>query len=205
MRDVQSERARQYAQWRRFAMDLGPLLLFFGTFQYFGIFVATATFMAAVVAALAVGYTFERRILPMPLVTCLLVIVFGGLTLYLKNDTFIKMKPTVLYTSFGLVLIGGLFFNRLFIKYVLAEAFNLSDKGWRTLTWRWATFFLFLAALNEAVWRHYSTSTWVWFKVAGVLPLTLVFAFLQIPFVMRHQLENESAGEPVTPKRPHTN
>ena len=188
------ERARQYAQWRRFAMDLGPLVLFFGAFQYFGIFVATGAFMVAVIASLAVGYAFERRILPMPLVTCVLVIVFGGLTLYLRNDTFIKMKPTVLYASFGLVLIGGLSFNRLFIKYVLAEAFNLSQRGWRRLTWRWATFFLFLAGLNEVVWRHYSTATWVWFKVAGVLPLTLLFALLQIPFVMRHQLATDHAG-----------
>ena len=191
------ERARHYAQWRRFAMDLGPLVLFFGAFQYFGIFVATGTFMVAVIASLVVGYTFERRILPMPLVTCVLVIVFGGLTLYLRNDTFIKMKPTVLYASFGLVLIGGLSFNRLFIKYVLAEAFNLSQRGWRRLTWRWATFFLFLAALNEVVWRHYSTDTWVWFKVAGVLPLTLLFALLQIPFVMRHQLDTDPAGNPL--------
>jgi intracellular septation protein len=191
---------RQHAQWRRFALDLGPLLLFFGTFQLFGIFAATGTFMAAVVAALAAGFAFERRILPMPLVTCLLVILFGGLTLYLKNDTFIKMKPTVLYASFGLVLIGGLAFNRLFIKYVLAEAFDLSERGWRALTWRWAIFFLFLAALNEVVWRHYSTGTWVWFKVAGVLPLTLMFAFAQVPFVIRHQLDGDSSDNQPVPR-----
>ena len=192
--------ARQHAQWRRFALDLGPLLLFFGTFQLLGIFAATGAFMAAVVAALVAGFAFERRILPMPLVTCLLVILFGGLTLYLKNDTFIKMKPTVLYASFGLVLIGGLAFNRLFIKYVLAEAFDLSERGWRALTWRWAIFFLFLAALNEVVWRHYSTGAWVWFKVAGVLPLTLLFAFAQVPFVIRHQLDGDSGDNQPVPR-----
>jgi intracellular septation protein len=194
------EKLRQHAQWRRFALDLGPLLLFFGTFQAFGIFAATGTFMVAVVAALAAGYAFERRILPIPLMTCILVIVFGGLTLYLKNDTFIKMKPTVLYATFGLVLIGGLAFNRLFIKFVLAEAFSLTERGWRSLTWRWATFFLFLAALNEIVWRHYSTSTWVWFKVAVVLPLTLLFAFLQVPLVMRHQFGAEAADNHAAPE-----
>jgi intracellular septation protein len=136
----------------------------------------------------------------MPLVTCLLVILFGGLTLYLKNDTFIKMKPTVLYASFGLVLIGGLAFNRLFIKYVLAEAFDLSERGWRALTWRWAIFFLILAALNEVVWRHYSTGTWVWFKVAGVLPLTLLFAFAQVPFVIRHQLDGDPSDNQPMPR-----
>jgi intracellular septation protein len=198
--NAEAARSRQYAQWRRFALDLGPLLLFFGTFQLFGIFAATGTFMVAVVAALVAGFAFERRILPMPLVTCLLVILFGGLTLYLKNDTFIKMKPTVLYASFGLVLIGGLAFNRLFIKYVLAEAFDLSERGWRALTWRWAIFFLFLAALNEVVWRHYSTGTWVWFKVAGVLPLTLMFAFAQVPFVIRHQLDGDSSDNQPVPR-----
>ena len=193
-------RTTPHAQWRRFAMDLGPLLLFLAVFQYFGIFVATGTFMVAIIVALALGYIFERRILPMPLVTAVLVIVFGGLTLYLRNDTFIKMKPTVLYATFSLVLIGGLLFNRLLIKYVLVEAFSLSEQGWRGLTWRWATFFLFLAVLNEVVWRHYSTSTWVWFKVAGVLPLTLLFALLQIPFVMRHQLA-DPAGNPLASTR----
>jgi intracellular septation protein len=188
-----SPATRQHAQWRRFALDLGPLLVFFGSFQLLGIFVATALFMVAVLASLAAGYAIERRLLPMPLVTSVLVIVFGGLTIYLKNETFIKVKPTVLYTSFALVLIGGLAFNRLFIKFVLAEAFELTERGWRNLTWRWAIFFLFLAGLNEIVWRHYSTATWVWFKVAGVLPLTLLFAFAQVPFVMRHQVSNEPA------------
>ncbi len=182
---AKSPHARPHAQWRRFGLDLGPLVLFLGAFQLFGIFAATGIFMVAVVGA-------------MPLMTCLLVIVFGGLTLYLKNDVFIKMKPTVLYASFGLILVGGLAFNRLFIKFVLAEAFELTEKGWRNLTWRWAIFFLVLAVLNEIVWRNYSTSTWVWFKVAGVLPLTLLFAFAQVPFVLRHQLEDAPPDRQVT-------
>lgn len=190
--------AHPRAQWRRFAFDLGPLILFFGAFQAFGIFVATGAFMAAVLAALAAGYAIERRVLPMPLLSCALVLVFGGLTLYLKNDTFIKMKPTVLYASFGLVLIGGLMFNRLFIKFVMVEAFELSERGWRLLTWRWAIFFLLLAGLNEIVWRHYPTGTWVWFKVAVVLPLTLIFAMMQVPFVLKHQLEADSAQDQAT-------
>jgi intracellular septation protein len=192
---AQAPRAHPHAQWRRFAFDLGPLLLFFGTFQLFGIYAATGAFMAAVLASLAAGYALERRVLPMPLVSCALVIVFGGLTLYLKNDTFIKMKPTVLYASFAIVLVGGLSFNRLLIKYVLAEAFDLSERGWKLLTWRWAAFFLFLAALNELVWRHYPTGTWVWFKVAVVLPLTLLFALLQVPLVLRHQRDKDAAQD----------
>ncbi len=176
-------------QWRRFALDLGPLVLFFVGFQFFGIYVATAIFMAAVLGALAIGYAAERKISPMPIVTAVLVFLFGGLTLYLKNDTFIKMKPTVLYAFFGLVLLGGLAFNRLFIKYAFAQAFELTETGWRSLTWRWGSFFLALAVVNEVVWRKFSTSTWVAFKVWGILPLIFLFALSQTPFLLKHQIE----------------
>ena len=109
-------------QIRRMALDLGPLLVFFAAFKYLDIFAATAAFMAAVLTALAVGYWIEKKISPMPLFTAALVVVFGGLTLYLKNDIFIKMKPTVLYAFFGAMLLIGLRLNRLFAKYVLAQA-----------------------------------------------------------------------------------
>ncbi len=183
------------AQLRRFALDLGPLLLFFAGFKYFGIYGATAIFMAAVLVALGVGYAAERRLSPMPIVTAVLVMVFGGLTLYLKNDTFIKMKPTVLYAFFGLVLLGGLSFGRLFIKYVFAQAFDLSERGWRSLTWRWGIFFLLLAAANEFVWRSFSTGVWVDFKVWGILPLIFLFALAQTPLLLKHQIE-EPADQP---------
>ena len=136
-------------QIRRLALDLGPLLIFFAGFKFLGIFGATAVFMVAVLVALALGCVLERRLSPMPLFTAVLVLIFGGLTLYLKNDIFIKMKPTVLYGFFGAILLGGLAFNRLFIKYVFAQAFDLDETGWRQLTWRWGIFFLALAALNE--------------------------------------------------------
>jgi intracellular septation protein len=131
----------------------------------------------------------------MPLVTAVLVIVFGGLTLYLKNDIFIKMKPTVLYAFFGVTLIGGLSFNRLFIKYVFAQAFELDEAGWRQLTWRWGLFFLALAVINEMVWRNASTATWVSFKVWGIIPLIFLFALSQTPFVMKHHVEPEKSAE----------
>jgi intracellular septation protein len=176
---------------RRFALDLGPLVLFFVSFQLsHNIYVATALFMVAVVAALGIGYSLERRLSPMPVVTAILVVVFGGLTLYLKNDTFIKMKPTVLYASFGAVLVGGLAFNRLFVKYVFAGAFELTETGWRHLTWRWGIFFLLLALLNEFVWRNFSTGVWVAFKVWGILPLIFLFALAQAPILLKHQIED---------------
>jgi len=174
-------------QLRRLALDLGPLLIFFAAFKYLGIFGATAAFMAAVLAALAIGYIAEKRLSPMPLFTAILVMIFGGLTLYLQNDIFIKMKPTVLYAFFGAVLLGGLKFNRLFIKYIFAQAFELDEAGWRKLTIRWGLFFLALAAVNEAVWRGTSTDVWVSFKVWGIIPLIFLFALAQTPLLLRHQ------------------
>jgi len=174
-------------QIRRLALDLGPLLIFFAAFKYLGIFGATAAFMAAVLLALAIGYLIEKKVSPMPLFTAVLVLVFGGLTLYLKNDIFIKMKPTVLYAFFGAVLLGGLSVNRLFIKYIFAQAFELDEPGWRKLTVRWGIFFLALAVLNETIWRSTTTATWVSFKVWGIIPLIFLFALAQTPLLLKHQ------------------
>ena len=178
----------------RLASDLGPLILFFAAFEVWGIYAATGVFMAAVLTALGFGYWREKRVMPMPLFTAILVLIFGGLTLYLKDATFIKMKPTVLYLFFGLLLIGGLRFNRLFIKYVFDQAFELTEEGWRKLTWRWGLFFLALAVLNEAVWRSFSTAIWVDFKVFGILPLIFLFTLTQMPLVMKH--EHKGADNP---------
>jgi intracellular septation protein len=176
-------------QIRRLILDLGPLLIFFAGFRFLDIYWATALFMVAVLAALALDYVFERRLSPIPLFTAVLVLIFGGLTLYLRNDMFIKMKVTVLYSFFGAILLGGLASGRLFIKYVFAQAFDLTETGWRMLTWRWGVFFLTLAVLNEAVWRNASTATWVSFKVWGIVPLIFLFALAQTPLVMRHHVE----------------
>jgi intracellular septation protein len=182
------------SQVRRLALDLGPLLIFFAAFKYLGIFGATAAFIVAVLVALAVSYLLERRLSPMPLFTAVLVVIFGGLTLYLRNDVFIKMKPTVLYGFFGAVLLGGLAFNRLFIKYVFAQAFELNELGWKKLTVRWGLFFLCLAAINETVWRSTSTATWVSFKVWGIIPLIFLFALAQTPLVIKHQTPQSGDG-----------
>jgi intracellular septation protein len=133
----------------------------------------------------------------MPLVTGALVLVFGGLTLWLSNDIFIKIKPTILYVMFAAVLLGGLAYGRLFIKLLLGQTLHLPESAWRTLTWRWSMFFVTLAILNEIVWRHVSTNTWVGFKVWAVFPLTLLFAMAQTPFIARHQIE----GEEIPPAR----
>ncbi len=175
----------------RFALDMGPLLIFFTAFKLFGIFGATAAFMVAIIVALVLGYWLERKISPMPVFTAFLVLVFGGLTLYLQDDTFLKMKLTVLYTCFAAILIGGLFFNHLLIKFVFSEAFNLTEQGWRTLTWRWSFFFLAVAAVNEIIWRNFSTEVWVDFKVWGIVPLFFVFGLLQMPLVLAHEKKDD--------------
>ena len=175
-------------QLRRLALDLGPLLVFFAAYQlgHKNFFTATAAFMAAIAIALVLGRILERKLSPMPLFTAVLVMIFGGLTLYLKNETFLKVKVTILYLFFGVILLGGLLTGRLFIKYVFAQAFDLTEAGWKKLTLRWGIFCLMLAALNEAVWRNLTTALWVDFKVWVILPLVFLFALAQTPLILRH-------------------
>ncbi len=170
----------------RLALDLGPLLIFFGVNALYGIFAATGVFMVAIIAALIASRILTGKFAKMPLVTAVLVLVFGGLTLYLQDETFIKIKPTIIYILFASILLGGLAVKRIFLQTVLGEAFQLSATGWRLLTYRWAGFFIFLAFANEAVWRSMSTDNWVSFKVFGLLPLTLLFAVMQTGFLQKH-------------------
>jgi intracellular septation protein len=173
----------------KLAFDLGPLVLFFFANSRYGIFVATGTFMVAVLAALAASYVLTRQLPIMPVVTAVIVLVFGGLTLVLHNDLFIKIKPTILYALFGAVLLGGLFFGKSFLGIIFDSLFHLTDEGWRKLTVRWAIFFFALAVLNEIVWRNTSTNVWVDFKVFGFLPLTFLFGALQYPLLRKYAVE----------------
>jgi intracellular septation protein len=172
----------------KLALDLGPLVLFFFANSRYGIFAATAAFMVAVLAALVVSYAMTRRLPIMPVVTAIIVVVFGGLTLILHDATFIKVKPTIIYGLFGAVLMGGLAFNKPLLGVVFDSLFHLSDEGWRKLTLRWAIFFFALAVLNEIVWRTASTDAWVAFKVFGVVPLTILFGALQVPLLRRYAI-----------------
>ena len=179
----------------KIALDLGPLVLFFFANSRFGIFTATATFMVAVLAALAASYVLTRRLPIMPVVTTIIVLVFGGLTLILHNDTFIKVKPTIIYALFGAVLLGGLLFGKTLLGVVFDSLFHLTEEGWRKLTVRWALFFFVLAVLNEIVWRSTSTNIWVDFKVFGVMPLTLLFGALQYPLLQKYAAAPATAEE----------
>jgi intracellular septation protein len=145
--------------------------------------------MVAVLVALAISYILTRHLPIMPVVTAIIVVVFGGLTLFLHDATFIKVKPTIIYALFGAILLGGLFFNKPLLGMVLDSMFQLTEEGWRKLTLRWALFFLVLAVLNEIVWRNTSTNMWVDFKVFGVVPLTLIFGALQVPLLKKYEIE----------------
>ncbi len=173
----------------KLALDIGPLVLFFVANSRFGIFAATAVFMVAVLAALAVSYAMTRHLPIMPVVSAVIVLVFGSLTLVLHDETFIKVKPTLIYALFGGTLVFGLLTGRPLLAIVFDSVFHLTDEGWRKLTVRWAVFFFALAVLNEAVWRTQSTDFWVSFKLFGFIPLTFAFGALQYPLLTRHAVE----------------
>jgi intracellular septation protein len=178
----------------KLALDIGPLILFFAANARFGIYAATASFMVAIVVALGVSYTLTRHLPVMPLVTGILVLIFGGLTLVLHDELFIKVKPTIIYLLFAGALLGGLAFRKPLLGMVFDSVFNLTEEGWRKLTLRWAGFFLVLAVLNEIVWRTQTTDFWVSFKLFGVVPLTMLFGALQVPLLNKYEVKTDNAA-----------
>src|SRR3954452_24385799 len=173
----------------KLATELGPLLVFFVANAKFNLFVATGAFMVAIVAAMIASYVVVRHVPIMAIVTAIIVLVFGTLTLVLHDETFIKVKPTIIYSLFAAILGGGLLFGRSFIAILFNQMFNLTPQGWRILTLRWALFFFGMAILNEVIWRTQTTDFWVGFKAFGVIPLTMMFAVAQMPLTKRYHLE----------------
>lgn len=199
--------ARKSSPGLRLALDYGPLIVFFAVnFLTPGpaiarIIAATGAFMAAMVVALGLSWWKTRHIPPMLLVSGALVIVFGGLTIWFQDERFIKMKPTFVYGIFAATLGIGLATGRPLLQMLLESAYpGLTSEGWRKLTRNWALFFIFMAALNEAVWRMTSTDFWVGFKLWGAIPLTLIFAIANVPMLMRHGLQAGDAAATIPPQ-----
>ena len=176
-----------FRQLLKMLVELGPLVLFFLVNAKAGIYWGTGCFIAATIVALVASHLLFGRIPAMPLISGFFVIVFGGLTLWLHDDVFIKLKPTIVNTIFGLTLFAGLYTGKSLLKYVFGDAFKLTEEGWRKLTFRWACFFLTLAVLNEVIWRTTTTDTWVSFKVFGIMPITMIFALAQMPLLKRYE------------------
>ena len=184
-----SPAALESKQVAKMLVDLAPLLIFFLVYLVAGIYWGTAALMAASVISMIVSKVWLGHISATLILTTVLVVGFGGLTLWLNDPSFIKMKPTMVNLLFAFVLSVGLLFGRHLLQLLLGEAFRLTELGWRLLTYRWIGFFIALAVLNEIVWRNFSETTWASFKVFGILPITVVFAMLQIGLIQRHSLE----------------
>ncbi|AOG11691.1 MAG: septation protein A [Alphaproteobacteria bacterium] len=206
--DTHASKAEKQNPLLKMALELGPLLIFFfgnlrgewlaRTFPELTaiggpLLIATALFMAATILSLIISKIVFKHLPVMPFVSGIVVLVFGGLSIWLQDDTFIKMKPTIVNTLFGVVLLGGLAFGTSLLGYVFNAAFQLDAEGWRKLTLRWGIFFLFLAVLNEVVWRNFSDDVWVSFKVWGTMPITILFTLAQMPLIMKHSLEEKEA------------
>lgn len=206
-----AEKREPIGQMTKLALEMGPLVVFFLANSYGDelaaafpslaqlggkIFIGTALFMVAMAISLTLTWILERRLAVMPLVTGIMVFVFGGLTLYLQDETFIKVKPTIVNVMFGSVLLGALAIKGIpLMRYLFESAFRLDHEGWVKLSFRWGCYFFFLALANEIVWRNFSNDFWVNFKVWATMPMTVIFMMFQYPVLTKHALpeENESA------------
>lgn len=170
-------------------LDFAPLAVFFIGFKVAGVLPATIALIAATIISIIIIYAVERKLALAPLISGVLVTVMGGLSIVLKDNQFIQMKPTFVNLMFAAILLGGVLIGkRGFLKHVLDVAFQLTDEGWRVLSLRWGFFFLFLACLNEFIWRRYSLDFWVNFKVFGMFTLTMVFAGSQLGLLEKYKL-----------------
>jgi intracellular septation protein len=189
--DVKTPASPRPSPMIKLLIEIGPLIAFFAAYGRAGIYWATGVLMVATVVALIASWRLLGKISPVPVVTAVLVVIFGGLTFLFDDPRFIKMKPTMINLLFAGVLFGGVALGKSPLKIMLGEAFNLTEEGWRKLSYRWAFFFIGLAVANEYVWRNYSETAWVNFKVFGILPLTFLFAISQIGLMRSYEAKAE--------------
>jgi intracellular septation protein len=183
---------KELPQGLKLTLDFAPLVAFFIAYKLGGVYWATGIIIALTIASLIIGYAITGKLAKFPLFSGILITVMGGLTLYLQNDMFVKMKPTAANLIFAIILGAGLLSNRMFLKDLLGSAIDMPEAAWRNLTWRWVIFFLVLAGLNEFVWRTMSEATWVNFKVFGLMGLTMLFALVNAPFMAKHMKQEDT-------------
>ena len=171
-------------------IDIGPLAVFFVFYTRSDLKTAILPFMIATIIAVLFSYIIEKKIPIMPTVGALIILIFGGLTIYFDNETFFKMKPTIINLLFAGILYGGIILNKPLLRYLLGAALKLQDEGWDILTKRWIGFFIALAILNEIIWRTQTTDIWVNFKVFGILPITFIFTLAQFSTIKKYQIED---------------
>ncbi|MEG8098942.1 septation protein A [Candidatus Liberibacter brunswickensis] len=168
----------------------GKILLYFPVLSHLGssIFFSTLIFMVLTIISLGIFWIVFREVRMVPIISGICVLVFGGLTVWFRDESFIKMKPTFFYSVFSIVLFVGNLFGKSFVRFFLAQVISLDPIGWSKLTFRWACFFLFLAFLNEIVWRNFSTETWIFFKAMGTFPIFIIFGIFQINIINKHSI-----------------
>ena len=171
-------------------IDIGPLAVFFIFYTRSDLQSAILPFMIATLIAVLFSYILEKKIPVMPTVGAIIILVFGGLTIYFDNDVFFKMKPTIINLLFAGILYGGIVLKKPLLRYLLGAALKLQDEGWSILTKRWIGFFIALAILNEIIWRTQSTDIWVNFKVFGILPITFIFTITQFSIIKKYQIND---------------
>lgn len=203
--------ASQEGGLRRFLLEIGPVALFFIVNKFYdrwmgvseeiaaqnndALIAATAVLIGATLISLVISWVVEKRVPIAGVLTAVLVSLFGGMTIYFDDELFIKLKPTIVNLLFAAILFGGLLFKKSLLKMLMGQALQLTEKAWFTLTWRWAVFFIFLAGVNEVVWRNFSTDFWVGFKLWGMTPLSFLFMMTQLPLILKNQIETT---EPVS-------
>jgi intracellular septation protein len=187
--DPSEENKEKISSGLRLVLDMGPLAVFFISYRLHGLMLATGALILCTTLSLAFIYFKERELAPMPLVTGVMVTFFGALTLLLHDEQFIKIKPTIVNLLFASILLGGLAFKKPMLKWALGYALQMEERGWWLLSLRWGLFFVFLAGLNEYIWRYFPTDFWVNFKVFGMLTCTIIFTLFQLPLMKRYLIE----------------
>ncbi len=192
-------------RWLKLTVDVGPLAVFFAAYILYDLMIATAAVIAASSLAVMLWLIVTRRLPVMPVVTALVIGILGGLTLWLNDERFLKMKPTIVQGTCSLILFGGLALKRPLLRFVMDQVWSMDQEGWHRLTLRFAFFFAAMAVLNEVVWRTQSTDFWVTYKVFGISGLTLLFFMAQAPLMQRHHVPEPDSGKTQQAKKGESN